>query len=540
MSEPKYNSITAAVKAQARQARRDAKAAVTAARAPKAPQYSPNIVNRRSNTLAQIIAKYRTQGVKFTSSSLQICRRRSLHKVDYVGVSIKNQNGKTHASLCNVFMCRNAIHCPYCKGYREAHTRDYLTECVSEKAKAKRLSAGLLTFTHQHAAATDPHDLAAYVPQANAFYGALSHYHSNAFRVFNALGGGYITGVEAPMGANGLHIHAHEIVFFDASLSKDERDRLIEKLKALFLAALKRFGLSASSSCIDFKENFDIGYIAKSGTNEIEASDNETIVQRKRADYELTRAKTNHGHSNNREFVEYLDDAKHDKAAEIEVVRHLLAMGGRDRWIVSRRLTKMLGIPSLSEYKAEHGEAQADAPEKKMVAEIHPEAFNIANELINQRPAIALILRAAKNEEARPGSVHSMVSALMLATVHAREERITIKIQRETDAKIAKLKEESAAIGRHESITATFVRKLEEQGKKDAKDACNDYRLSVRKRLTAKQDRLDDLDMRTRVASANLVGMDFIGDKWIKIPPVSIPSEVLDTMYESFGKDLVF
>ena len=540
MSEPKYNSITAAVKAQARQARRDAKAAATAARAPKAPQYSPNIVNRRSNTLAQIIAKYRTQGVKFTSSSLQICRRRSLHKVDYVGVSIKNQNGKTHASLCNVFMCRNGIHCPYCKGYREAHTRDYLTECVSEKAEAKRLSAGLLTFTHQHTAATDPHDLAAYVPQANAFYSALSHYHSNAFRVFNALGGGYITGIEAPMGANGLHIHAHEIVFFDASLSKDERDRLIEKLKVLFLAALKRFGLSASSSCIDFKENFDIGYIAKSGTNEIEASDNESIVQRKRADYELTRAKTNHGHSNNREFVEYLDDAKHDKAAEIEVVRHLLAMGGRDRWIVSRRLTKMLGIPSLSEYKAKHGEAQADAPAKKMVAEIHPEAFNIANELINQRPAIALILRAAKNEYARPGSVHRMVGALMEATMQAREARITAKIQRKTDAKIAKLKEESAAIGRHESITATFVRALEAQGKKETKDACNDYRLSVRKRLTAKQDRLDDLETRMQVAAANMVGMDFINGKWIKISPVSIPFGVLCAMRESFGKDLVF
>lgn len=540
MSEPKYNGITAAVKAQARQARRDAKAAVTAARAPKAPQYSPNVVNRRSDTLARIIAKYRTQGVKFSSSSVQICRRRSLREVDYVGVSVKKQDGKTHASLCNVFMCRNSIHCPYCKGYREAHTRDYLTECVSEKAKAKRLSAGLLTFTHRHAAATDPNDLTAYVPQANAFYGALSHYHSNAFRVFNALGGGYITGVESPMGANGLHLHAHEIVFFDASLSKDERNRLIEKLKTIFLASLKRFGLSASSSCIDFKENFDIGYIAKSGTNEIEASDNAETIRRKRADYELTREKTNHGHSNNREFVEYLDDAKHDKAAEIEVVRHLLAMGGRDRWIVSRRLTKMLGIPSLSEYKAKRGEAQADAPEKKMVAEIHPEAFNIANELINQRPAIALILRAGKNEEARPGSVSRMVKALIDATMQAHEARITAKIQRNTDAKIAKLKEESASIGRHESITATFVRALEAQGKKEAKDACNDYRLSVRKRLTAKQDKLDDLEMRNRVASANMVGMDFINNQWIKIPLVSIPSEVLNTMYESFGKDLVF
>lgn len=482
-SEPKYNSITAAVKAQTRQARRDAKAAATAARAPKAPQYSPNVVNRRSDTLARIIAKYRTQGVKFSSSSVQICRRRSLREVDYVGVSVKKQDGKTHASLCNVFMCRNGIHCPFCKGYREAHTRDYLTECVSEKAKKKRLSAGLLTYTHRHAAATDPNDLTAYVPQANAFYGALSHYHSNAFRVFNALGGGYITGVESPMGANGLHLHAHEIVFFDASLSKDERDRLIEKLKTIFLASLKRFGLSASSSCIDFKENFDIGYIAKSGTNEIEASDNEETIRRKRADYELTREKTNHGHSNNREFVEYLDDAKHDKAAEIEVVRHLLAMGGRDRWIVSRRLTKMLGIPSLSEYKAKHGENHG-APEKKVVAQIHPEAFNIANELCNQRPAVALILRAGKNEHTRPGSVTLMVKALVNATLHAHEERITAKIQRETDAKIAKLKEESAAIGRHESITRTFIAAITAHGKTKTVQAIKDYRKSVDERLS--------------------------------------------------------
>ena len=483
-SEPKYHSITAAVKAQARQARRDAKAAATAARAPKAPQYSPNVVNRRSDTLARIIAKYRTQGVKFSSSSLQICRRRAQHNAEYVGVSVSTHGNKKSASLCNVFFCNNGIHCPHCKGRREAHTRDYLTECVSEKAKTKRLSAVLLTYTHRHAAATDPHDLTAYVPQANAFYGALSHYHSNAFRVFNALGGGYITGVESPMGANGLHLHAHEIVFFDASLSKDERDRLIEKLKALFLASLKRFGLSASSSCIDFKENFDIGYIAKSGTNEIEASDNAETIRRKRADYELTREKTNHGHSNNREFVEYLDDAKHDKAAEIEVVRHLLAMGGRDRWIVSRRLTKMLGIPSLSEYKAKHGEAQADAPEKKVVAEIHPEAFNIANELCNQRPAVALILRAGKNEEARPGSVTMMVNALVNATLHAHEARITAKIQRDTDKRIAAFKEESDALGRHESITRTFIAAITESGKTRLAQAIKDYRKSVDERLS--------------------------------------------------------
>lgn len=493
---PKYHSITAAVKAQARQARRDAKAATHAARAPKAPQYSPNLVNIRSNTLARILAKYRTRGIKFSSSSLQICRRRAQHNADFVGVSVSTHGNKKHAKLGNVFFCNNAIHCPHCAEKREAKTRDYLNNCVSPAAKAKRLSTGLFTITCRHSAATDPNDLHAYKPLANAFYTALSHFHSNAFRVFDALGGGYITSVEAPMGANGLHIHAHDVLFFDASLPKAERYKHIAALKKLAMAALKRAGLQVSASCIDFKEDFDIGYIAKSGTNEIQATDNAETIRRKRADYELTRKKTNHGHSNNREFVEYLADAKHDQAAEIEAVRHLLAMGGRDRWIVSRRLTKMLNIPSLSEYDAKHG--KADTEPKKMVAEIHPEAFNIANELINQRPAIALILRAAKNEEARPGSVGQMVDALVNTTMRAHEARITAKIQRCTEAKIEALQ----AVPRHASITRTFITAVVARGQKETIAAIKDYRASVTQRLRPVAEIKAEREMRAQAEQA--------------------------------------
>lgn len=479
MLEPKYNSITAAVKAQARQARRATKAAVKAARAPKAPEYHPNAVNLRSNTLAQILAKYRKSGLKFSSSSLQICRRRAQHNADFVGVSVSTHGNKKTASLSHVFFCNNSIHCPHCAAKREAKTRDYLNNCVSPAAKSKRLSMGLFTITCRHNAATDPNDLYAYKPLADAFYAALSHFHSNSYRIFDALGGGYIAGVEAPMGANGLHIHGHEAIFFDAALPKAERDKYIAALKAKAIAAFKRAGLHVSASCLDFQENFDLGYIAKSGTNEIHASDDAETIRRKRADYELTRQKTNHGHSNNREFCEHLDDAKHDKAAEIEVVRHLLAMGGRDRWIVSRRLTKMLGIPALSEYKATHGEAKADAAPKKMVAEMHPEAFNLATELINHRPAIALILRAAKNEDARPGTVGKMVHALVNATVQAHEARITAKVQRRVDTKIEALK----AIPRHASITRTFISAIVENGQKETLMAIKEYRASVAQRL---------------------------------------------------------
>lgn len=498
MSEPKYNSITAAVKAQARQARRDAKAAAQAARTPKVPAYHPNAVNLRSHTLARILAKYRTRGVKFSSSSLQICRRRAQHDAEFVGVSVSTHGDKKTASLNNVFFCNNSIHCPHCSAKREAKTRDYLNNGVSPAAKSKRLSTGLLTITCRHTAATAPDDLYAYKPLADAFYSALSHFHSNSYRIFDALGGGYIAGIEAPMGAKGLHIHSHEAIFFDAALPKAERDKHIAALKAKAIAAFKRAGLHISASCLDFQENYDLGYIAKSGTNEIHASDDAATIHRKRADYELTRKKTNHGHSNNREFVEHLDDAKHDKAAEIEVVRHLLAMGGRDRWIVSRRLTKLLGIPSLSDYKATHGEAKADAAPKKMVAEMHPEAFNLATESINQRPAVALILRAAKNEDARPGTVGNMVHALVNATMHAHEARITAKVQSRTDAKIEALK----AVPRHESITRTFVAAIVANGQKETIAAIKEYRASIAQRLRPVAEMKAEREMRVQAEQA--------------------------------------
>lgn len=497
MSELKYSSIAAAVKAQARQARRDAKAAANAARAPKAPAYKPNIVNFRSDTLARILAKYRTRGIKFSSSSLQICRRRAQHNADFVGVSVSTHGNKKKAKLGNVFFCNNAIHCPHCAEKREAKTLDYLNNCVSPAAKSKRLSTGLFTITCRHSAATNADDLHAYKPLADAFYTALSHFHSNAFRVFDALGGGYISGVEAPMGANGLHIHSHESIFFDASLPTAELEILIEALKAKAIAAFKRAGLHVSASCIDFQKDFDLGYIAKSGTNEIQASDNAETIRRKRADYELTRKKTNHGHSNNREFVEYLDDVRSgDQAAETEAVRHLLAMGGRDRWIVSRRLTKLLKIPALSEYEAKHGEA--DTEPKKMVAEIHPEAFNLANERINQRPAIALILRAAKNEEARPGSVGQMVDALVNTTMRAHEARIVAKIQRCIDAKIEALQ----AVPRNASITRTFITSVVARGQKETVAAIKDYRASVTQRLRPVAEIKAEREMRAQAEQA--------------------------------------
>lgn len=532
-----YNSITKAVRALHRRQRKEAKAAKLQERAPKAPTYKPNLVNYRSDTLARILYDYRVKGTKFASVSLQICRRRARHNVDFVGVTVSKHGDKKSSNLCNVFFCNNAIHCPHCKSGREAKTRDYLNNCVSPAAKDSRLRAGMLTITCKHEAAEDASDLNAYKPLADAFYAGLAHYHSNSFRIFNKMKGGYITGIEAPMGSNGLHIHAHEFIFFDTSLSEEQKNEYIAELKKKAIAALEKFGLTVAAKCIHYTEDFDIGYIAKSGTPDIDAKDSEKDIARKRADYELTREKDNHGESDNKEFVEYLDDAKRgDKKAEIEVVRHLLAMGGRDRWIVSRRLLKILNIPCLSAYKATHGEAQADKEESNLVAQIHPEAFNIAAELINERPAIALILRAAKNEEARPGSVGRMVDALVKETMSAHEARITLKHYKIALKSVQAIESTEKDKGKKQELikTAWTI------ARNSTKTAIDDYRASIKERLIPIEKQKAKREKCRDIAWSNYVGMDYINGAWIETSRVVIPQQKLEEMRAAFSQELEF
>lgn len=524
-----YSSITKAVKAQARAAARATKAATAAAKAAaaakraQAPQYRPNVINKRTDTLARIIAKGRNMGLDFSNKSLQICRRKAKHNVDSVKISVVGED-KKYAKLHDVFTCKNKIHCPHCKTIAEAKMRDYLKYHVSPLAKAAHMSCVMITITHQHTKPTDDSDLLAYKRQGDAFYAALQRADSNSWRIYQALNGGYMYGIEAPMGDNGFHIHAHKIMFYDASVSNVAE--LIDTLIDNTITALEAHDLHVSRNCIDVSHDFDIGYIAKSGTLEIDAKDAPADEARKRADWELTRQKTNWGNSNNREFVEFLDDvARGDKDAEREVLRHLLAMGGRDRWTTGRGLIAKLGLTPFSKWEEPKGTAQAEREIGNVVATIESPRFNLATELINQRPAIALILRAAKNEENRPGTVGRMVNALMRETVEAHAERITTQHLRRAIPLMRLCVD-------HPQMLAAILANAHTQ----ANTAIADYYEEVTRKLNAKS----DAALRQEIAESNKIGYDFINGIWVKdIIELPTPAEI-ETMRRSMGQDLEF
>lgn len=547
-----YSSITKAVKAQARAAARATKAATAAAKAAaaakrtQAPQYRPNVVNKRSDTLARIIAKGRNMGLEFPSKSMQICRRKAKHGAESVKVSVSEHGTKKHAMLHNVFMCKNSIHCPHCKAIAETKMRKYIAGHVSPRAESAHLASVMMTITMQHNLPADDADLLVYKRQGDAFYAALQLTESNSWRIYDKLGGGYMYGVETPMGSNGFHIHAHKAIFFDASLLeydasgklKDyaQQSKLKPHLDALIAnvqAAFTKHDLHVSRNCIDVKMDFDLGYIAKSGTQEIDAKDSAQDEKRKRADFELTRPKDNHGRSNNREFVEYLDDAaRGDKDAEREVLRHLLAMGGRRRWTVGQGLQKKLGLIAFSDWNEPVKTTTDDNPaadnideDAKIVAKIESPRFNLATELINQRPAIALILRAAKNEENHPGSVGRMVNALMRETVEAHAERITAQHLRRV-IPLMRL------CVNHPKMLAAILANAHAQ----ANAAIADYYEEVKRKLNAKSDEA----LRQEIAESNKVGYDFINGILVKdIIELPTPQEI-ETMRKSMGRDLEF
>lgn len=547
-----YSSITKAVKAQARAAARATRAATAAAKAAaaakraQAPQYRPNVVNKRSDTLARVIAKGRGMGLEFPSKSMQICRRKAKHGVESVEISVSENGTKKHAMLHNVFKCKNSIHCPHCKAIAETKMRKYIAEHVSPRAESAHLASVMMTITMQHSMPADDADLLAYKRQANAFYAALQLAESNSWRIYDKLGGGYMYGVETPMGSNGFHIHAHKGIFFDASLLeydasgklKDyaQQSKLKQHLDVIIAnvqSAFTKHDLHVSRNCIDVKMDFDLGYIAKSGTQEIDAKDSAQDEKRKRADFELTRQKDNHGNSDNREFVEFLDDAaRGDKDAERAVLRHLLAMGGRRRWTVGQGLQKKLGLIAFSDWNepikttTEDNAATDNIDEDaKVVAKIESPRFNLATELINQRPAIALILRAAKNEENRPGTVGRMVNALMRETLDAHEARITTQHLRRAIPLML-------ICVNHPRMLAAILANAHE----NASVAIADYYAEVDRKLNAKS----DAALRQEIAESNKMGYDFINGVWVKdIIELPTPAEI-ETMRKSMGQDLEF
>ena len=109
--------------------------------------------------------------------------------------------------------------------------------------------------------------------------------------------------------------------------------------------------------------------------------------------------------------------ARGDKQAGQDWIRAAKAIQGRDRWNVGQ-LAHKLGIPSPSDWKRPEIVSTIDAAPVRLIA--YPQSHHmVATSPNSERAGLAFILRAARNEAARPGSVQRMALRMCDETIKA-------------------------------------------------------------------------------------------------------------------------
>lgn len=158
----------------------------------------------------------------------------------------------------------------------------------------------------------------------------------------------------------------------------------------------------------------------------------------------------------NRTLFDLLDACgKGDGEAGADYIRATLALQGRARWNIGQ-LAKKLGIMAPSAWKQPDGEAADSAPKPALVVDYAIEDHLVATTPDSPRHSLALILRAARQEIRRPGSVGRMVRALSDEVIVKRIQGIRRKYAKRLAKRLDGLWTESI----HESIKHTHKRAI--------------------------------------------------------------------------------
>ena len=326
---------------------------------------------------------------------LKLCRRAKAHNSNnpntaYIAVT-PTPDGFM-AKMHDVAKCGNAHLCSYCSGTKAAHMRNWITTVFVPEVKSRGLNIGLMTLTAHHKRESNWSEFVA------NFFRALAAFSIDMQRDMKAIGSmGRVRAIETPVGSNGLHPHPHDLFTY-----QPEAD--IAALEIVVLAkwkkALRKFGLHCSKRGVDIKKDgdFNPNYIAK----ELAAHDTKTDSK-----------------SDLLTLFQLLDkSARGDKQAGQDWIRAAKAIQGRDRWNVGKLASK-LGIPSPSDWtRPEIATMASDAAPVQLIE--YPQAHHmIATSPNSERAGLAFILRAAKNEAARPGSVQRTALRMCDETIKA-------------------------------------------------------------------------------------------------------------------------
>ena len=350
-----------------------------------------------------LTADFKKTRTKILGDGLKLCRRAKAHNsanptTAYIAVK-QTQHGYT-AHMHDVAHCGNAHLCAFCASIKAAHMRMWLDQVFLPEIKSRGLAAGLLTLTAHHKRESNWSEF------VKSFYLALADFANAMRRNFKAIGSlGRIRAMECPVGSNGLHIHMHDLFTYAPGAD-------IEALTAIALtkwkAALRKFGLHCSKRGVDIKAegDFDPRYIAKElAAHDTKGESKSDLVT----------------------LFKLLDkSARGDKQAGQDWIRAAKAIQGRDRWNVGQ-LAHKLGIASPSDWKRPEIASLNDAAPVQVIE--YPQSHHmVATSPNSDRAGLAFILRAARNEVARPGSVQKMVDRMCAETMTCEISAIKTKL----------------------------------------------------------------------------------------------------------------
>lgn len=379
---------------------------------------------------------YRATKENILGDGLKLCRRakaHNSHNPDTAYIAVSKKDGKTYVNMHDVAHCGNAHLCAYCSSVKSAHMRDWLTQIFLPEIDKRGLNIGLLTLTAHHKRDCDWSAFTA------NFYLALTDFRRSIKYNFDAIGSlGRIRTMESPVGPNGLHIHIHDLFTYKTGANIENFEKVaLNKWKA----ALKKYGLRCNNHGVNLQAHgqFDARYIAKDIAAEIAAHD--------------TKKKSK---SDLKTLFELLDQSRRgDTQAGKDWIRAAKAIQGRNRWNVGQLATK-LGIPCPSEWKKP--DRQAIDEEAAQLIE-YPQAHHlVATAPSNERAGLAFILRAARSEAKRSGSVKHMAFRMCEETIKSNIDLIKRKHAKKLNekSKHASNKEELAKLASIQASRCNF------------------------------------------------------------------------------------
>lgn len=354
-----------------------------------------NATSIQQHQAARLLTQhYRATRENLLGDGLKLCRRAKAHNStnpDTAYIAVKQTQDGYTTQMHDVAHCGNAHLCPFCSGFKASNMRLWIDHAFLPEVKARGLVCGLMTLTAHHKRESDWGEF------AKNFYASLADFANTMRRNFKAIGSlGRVRAMESPVGSNGLHLHIHDLFTYKPGA---DIDALTAVALTKWKAALRKHGLHCSKRGVDIKKHgdFDPRYIAK----ELAAHDTKDESK-----------------SDLVTLFKLLDkSARGDKQAGQDWIRAAKAIQGRDRWNVGR-LAHKLGIPSPSDWKRPEIAPTTDAAPVQLIA--YPQSHHmVATSPNSERAGLAFILRAARNEAARPGSVQRMALRMCEETIKA-------------------------------------------------------------------------------------------------------------------------